>query len=389
MIEFVEESDDDIVLPWCLGADECLEVSDLTMALDRFLHEDSDLDEDATTHECQDAVNLVMDEVPIDCAQPNGDELSARVGFTTSTTDVHRDQSQAEILTSSEGVVARDSSKIRFVLGDRYIAENDFTKDFTDVPLHHLTLPAVSLREDLPIEDIVSMAVYTDGSYEKGKASWAVVIVQQHQDGREVLHGTLQGRVPTGGRYEADYESNNSAEICAIEVALNVVQFSTFPHWQLGSDSEIALKGIFGNQKKGLREAARSRAGVVDSNKNFSSFHVAAHEGHIWNELADSVAKAVIKEKICCSPLGRLSDDIDFLYAVNSGLADCPGYFKGYGMVAGPPPTVYFDSNDLVRPYEKEEPEESKPKEECVLRLASANVLSMGEAETTKEKVCA
>ncbi|CAK0868140.1 unnamed protein product, partial [Prorocentrum cordatum] len=146
--------------------------------------------------------------------------------------------------------------------------------------------------------------IYTDGSYNgiPHTAAWAVVIVDEYDDGRNSrgpfgFRGFIAGKAT-----ESLHDMVNSEKVTAYTAELTAVLWALM--WALGQDTaapiEItpdALNVINLASDKAqchvhpkLGAAIRTLAGLLQQARPTQWHHINSHIGHPWNELADGIA---------------------------------------------------------------------------------------------------
>ena len=144
--------------------------------------------------------------------------------------------------------------------------------------------------------------IYTDGSYNGSTSSWAFAVVSHRAEG-DVLHCYARGFVKLPGQAHhigANEHSAVNGERTAIfwAVAWLLLKPRHIPGF-LFSDSTVAAGQAAGRYQIScddvLAGACRSLAMAAESAGQFcpeTAAHVKSHEGHPYNELADTLAKA-------------------------------------------------------------------------------------------------
>lgn len=151
-------------------------------------------------------------------------------------------------------------------------------------PLVLPILPAASSSSTFFSQD----TVFTDGSFAGGLAGYGWVFIPKFSENH-----TLSGYGPVVGKL-----TNNTGELTAILNALN-----TIPNRPLDiyTDSEYSLKCVTQWYSRWEKNGFRTTKGTPVANieliqairarmDGVAFFHVKAHVGHIWNEMADKLA---------------------------------------------------------------------------------------------------
>ena len=152
--------------------------------------------------------------------------------------------------------------------------------------------------------------VFSDGSAKHDRATWAIVILQEMGQGNKVSFarvGYAAGNVnhELGMADQTAMDAEATAIIAIAEFALanctarKAEVFCHFDAWTVGfgATGECAIPqqhGSISQRTKAARvimveKAAESRQGFC------GGLHVCAHQGHPWNEMADSIAKEAWK----------------------------------------------------------------------------------------------
>ena len=191
-----------------------------------------------------------------------------------------------------------------------------FCKDFHRIPSPHLaTTQALKSTEtwtsDCPIDEV---CFYTDGSYshKNDTGGWAVVALVCSR-GHWLWAGFMSGHLAMPHLPEAlgyDCISPHSAELVALLHALCAASALQGIHCHIRYDAQAAAaiadctaaptKHI--TLAKGL---ASLRHIATLQCLSLTMEHVSAHQGHAWNEAADSIAKAAASQVFSCCPSGH------------------------------------------------------------------------------------
>lgn len=162
------------------------------------------------------------------------------------------------------------------------------------------------------------VSFFTDGSWDGHAASWSFVVTA---DVEEVTHfvGFQSGRIALDEGTDKVFDSHGSA-VCAEQHGLLWSAWWALRFWHnalltcpilFGWDAQVA-----GNQANGLYGSA-SILGEVLRNVHAALeqlverdalhyIHVPAHQGHVYNEIADLVAKEARSMTSSCPDGGRL-----------------------------------------------------------------------------------
>ncbi|CAK0904672.1 unnamed protein product [Prorocentrum cordatum] len=175
--------------------------------------------------------------------------------------------------------------------------------DVDTTTLHNMARMALEMcpSRELPTR---RTHIYTDGSYNgiPHTAAWAVVIVDEYDDGRNSrgpfgFRGFIAGKVT-----ETLDDMANNEKVTAYTAELTAVLWALM--WALGQDTDApieitpdALNVI--NLAKGEAQcrvhprsgaAIRTLAGLLQRARPTQWHHINSHIGHPWNELADGIA---------------------------------------------------------------------------------------------------
>lgn len=147
-----------------------------------------------------------------------------------------------------------------------------------------------------PIQQIVNLHIYTDGSSVNKKAGWAFVYIRNNQIEKEE-YGLVTG-----------VGTNNTGELTAILKAVSSV--TTSEPVIIFSDSEYSVKAltlwVMGWEKNGWKTSAGGEVKnqhiikpiyeQLKQKPNVRLEHVRGHNGNEWNERADRLARQAIDE---------------------------------------------------------------------------------------------
>ena len=181
--------------------------------------------------------------------------------------------------------------------------------EFMDIPDLH---PHARCARDLTPSGLGSgdFHVFTDGSCKNGKATWAITIVQQHMvQGRWCFQrvGFAAGNVDDtlGECEQTSMDAESTAIIAMIEFALgncHLHRDNFFCHFDalsagFGASGEYNIArsaGMFSHGQTAARILMTILERRLESMQGtVRGLHVQAHQGHPWNEMVDSLAKAV------------------------------------------------------------------------------------------------
>ena len=199
--------------------------------------------------------------------------------------------------------------QLRFVMGRGFEGINH---DFTWVPdLHPFASEACKITDTRPGNQPV-YHIYTDGSSKNDMATWAITILQQSQvDGRCQFHraGYAAGWVQDdlGSCDSSAMDAEATAIIAMAEFSLCLLHqkdcriFCHFDAQAVGFGATGVSNIPERNGSQSVRQVqARTIMTILEQrsqqNKGYvQGCHVKAHQGQPWNEMADSIAKAVWK----------------------------------------------------------------------------------------------
>jgi ribonuclease HI len=128
----------------------------------------------------------------------------------------------------------------------------------------------------------MSITIYTDGSCSPnpGKGGWAYI----------ALEGDSEFHV-----YGADKKStNNIMELTAVIEALQ--DFSHYNNFNIYSDSQYVIKCATGVWKKTKNLELWKKYDEASKNKNITFTWIRGHDGNLYNEMVDKLAKKAISE---------------------------------------------------------------------------------------------
>ncbi|CAK0812563.1 unnamed protein product, partial [Prorocentrum cordatum] len=175
--------------------------------------------------------------------------------------------------------------------------------DVDTTTLHNMARMALEMcpSRELPTR---RTHIYTDGSYNgiPHTAAWAVVIVDEYDDGRN-SRGPFGFRGFTAGKVtESLDDMANNEKVTAYTAELTAVLWALM--WALGQDTDAPIEvtpdavNVI-NLAKGeaqchvhprLGAAIRTLAGLLQQARPTQWHHINSHIGHPWNELADGIA---------------------------------------------------------------------------------------------------
>ena len=181
--------------------------------------------------------------------------------------------------------------------------------DFSDIPDLH---PHARCAQELTPCGFGSgvLHIFTDGSCKKGRATWAFTIVQQfsaHGPDKFRRVGFAAGHVDDalGVCEQTSLDAESTAIIAMIEFALGNCHHShvsfvchfdaiTAGFGATGTYNVACSAGAFSPRQTAARTLMTILERKMDAmNGKVIGLHVKAHQGHPWNEMADSLAKAV------------------------------------------------------------------------------------------------
>ena len=175
--------------------------------------------------------------------------------------------------------------------------------------LHPSTVAALGLCRSHFGQQIQAIHLYTDGSFESGLASWAVVVIAELSTGSFAFLGYLAGKVVTDeatrGFIGATVHTNGTAEMSAILWALLWVMqcpplrgMSVEVHMDSTYAGGIAALATQARVNRALAQLTQTLAVIAARFAHVTFLHVKAHSGHPWNEMVDRVASAAHKGRI-------------------------------------------------------------------------------------------
>ena len=162
-----------------------------------------------------------------------------------------------------------------------------------------------------------SVRIYTDGSFSDGSATWSFVLVAC-AEGTNSFVGYRSGSIPLTGHEEQLLDTHASA-VCAEQHALIWATWWLLRYWRAAKvctpivflwDSQVAgrqAEGLYGMSTalgrllRGLQLALQQM--MVE---DVGHLHVPAHKGHLYNEIADVLAKQAHKKCPTCPDNGLL-----------------------------------------------------------------------------------
>ena len=227
--------------------------------------------------------------------------------------------------------------------------------------------PAVASSDSPVYKCVVGLHIYTDGSKnDDGTASWAVIVKAKLADGTFARIGNFAGHVildRDSPLYIGALDSTSySAEVCAAVWAFAwVIQLDSGLPCNLYADNLAAVNNITlawdGVAEPALMSVAVALHSVISAGSSLLLCHVKAHTGHPWNELADSIAKAVLAGNFpaCSVPFAcpalyesheaRVSWAVDYFVGALSGPA-YPPINNNEFIITSP----VFNSNKVFQP---------------------------------------
>ncbi|CAK9021962.1 unnamed protein product [Durusdinium trenchii] len=165
--------------------------------------------------------------------------------------------------------------------------------------------------------DSHSVRIFTDGSYINGSAAWSFVVVACYCDRQDYV-GYQSGAIPLQGHPDCLLDTHGSA-VCAEQHALIWASWWLLRYWRLAAlqtpivflwDSQVA-----GRQAEGLYGAASALGRLLRGLQialqqltpaDVGHLHVPAHRGHLYNEVADTLAKQAHGKCPACPDAGLL-----------------------------------------------------------------------------------
>ena len=186
---------------------------------------------------------------------------------------------------------------------------NGISDDFIDIPDLH---PHARIARELTPGGYGhgDMHVFTDGSCKNGRATWAISIIQQYPYHGQLKYrrvgfaaGEVDGSLGTCEQTAMDAEA--TAIIAMVEFALGNCHRPDV-RFHCHFDAQTAGFGASGTYNVACsagdpsqrQVAARILMSMLErklaaSGSFVRGIHVKAHQGHPWNEMVDSIAKAV------------------------------------------------------------------------------------------------
>ena len=203
--------------------------------------------------------------------------------------------------------IAELQSLLRNVLSRGHEGINE---DFADIPSLHPHAQIACLLSHAHSDKSPVYHVFTDGSCKHDRATWAITILQQHDlHGRNIFHrvGYAAGCVSDDlGQFDPTaMDAEATAIIAMAEFALGQCfhqAITVYCHFDalvvgFGATGEYNIPMQHGSHSQRQKMARiimtilESKAGQMDGST--FGIHVKAHQGHPWNEMSDSIAKAV------------------------------------------------------------------------------------------------
>ena len=182
--------------------------------------------------------------------------------------------------------------------------------DFTVIPHLHPHAQIAWRCSEQDSGDGQTFHVFTDGSCKHEHATWAITILRQYVDqGRSFFHrvGYAGGHVTDDlGRFDnTAMDAEATAIIAMIEYALGQCDrpgISIFCHFDamavgfgaMGTCNIPMQQGSQSDRQRGARILMTILESKVRRMQGSTKgVHVKAHQGHPWNEMSDSIAKAI------------------------------------------------------------------------------------------------
>ena len=239
-----------------------------------------------------------------------------------------------------------------------------------------------------------SVRIYTDGSFAEGSATWSFVIVACWK-GQNSFIGFRSGSIPLQGHVERLLDSHGSA-VCAEQHAIVWATWWLLRYWRVANvttpvvflwDSQVAgrqAEGVYGMSTelgrllRGLQIALQQL-----TEADVGHLHVPAHQGHLYNEIADALAKQAHQKCPICPDNGRLLQlldvlgNLDHLWLMLTSSSVFPKRSDGYFRWWSDSETVFpkeLLSHQLLPEAGQKNDYVSTP---CYLQMASYNALSL------------
>ena len=239
-----------------------------------------------------------------------------------------------------------------------------------------------------------SVRIYTDGSFAEGSATWNFVIVACWK-GQNFFIGFRSGFIPLHGHVERLLDSHGSA-VCAEQHAIIWATWWLLCYWRVANvttpvvflwDSQVAgrqAEGVYGLSTdlgrllRGLQIALQQL-----TEADVGHLHVPAHQGHLYNEIADALAKQAHRKCPTCPDNGRLLQltdvlgNLDHLWLMLTSSSVFPKRSGGYFRWWSDSETVFpkeLLSHQLLPEARQKNDYVSTP---CYLQMASYNALSL------------
>ena len=248
-------------------------------------------------------------------------------------------------------------------------------------------------------EELVAVLAYTDGTHDEAreeakKTAWAAVLVGKTRCGKDVVMGTLEGRVHQQAPQEigSDRKTNQSAEMSGLYWAMAwAEQCDEEFKLELHTDSDVC-RGCLEDHGRwkvhvGLGETLRGLMDLQRERRSAKVFHVKGHNGHAYNELADRLAERAARTEAHHSKLplhGRFRQQRwwSMVLSTRRGDATLPKVNKGILEVSLPQDGRGASVGDM---YAKEV-KGRKSATPLSIQVVSVNVLSLAGEHERREK---
>ena len=264
-----------------------------------------------------------------------------------------------------------------------------------DEHVHHMLQAAPKCIPDLwNPADSHSVRIFTDGSYINGSAAWSFVVVACYCDRQEYV-GYQSGAIPLQGHPDCLLDTHGSA-VCAEQHALIWASWWLLRYWRLAVpqtpivflwDSEVAgrqAEGLYGASSalgrllRGLQIALQQLTPA-----DVGHLHVPAHRGHLYNEVADTLAKQAHGKCPACPDAGLLLrmvqklGHLDHLWLFVHQSQMIPS--ASHGNIRWKPTSATAFPKELLiaQLLPGEGQEDITSSKDCFLQLASYNALSL------------
>ena len=187
--------------------------------------------------------------------------------------------------------------------------------------------PASAAMLRLAVQDAIANAtavfIFPDGSggSASGCASWAFCVICQYADSTHSLHGFTAGRMtidPGDAHYVgADHFSSFTSEMVSFMLSLAwlVQATNTIPKdvpvfigYENQPVADIAMGFASSALAPGLTKLLTGMWQAANSFYNILPFHIHSHNGHPWNEMADSICTDIGMDPIAAWVPSRLID---------------------------------------------------------------------------------